>query len=290
MWVVVLNAVIVAAYLAIASLIFQGLVTTRQLRSNRLAVATGVIFLTCAVHHGHHALHLVVGSPEELSVVRASFGTWHGMGVEVAGALIAVVYLALRHSYGTLLSTPAMFEDQVRLATEERLRGLAFTDGLTGIGNRAAFDAVVDELDPEHHVTVVFLDLDGFKVVNDTHGHATGDRLVAQVGARLAGAMQEGERVFRFGGDEFVVLRVAEGPADEVDLAERCRAACHAPLAVREGEVACTASLGVASGAAGDGVSDLVREADMAMYVAKRASVPPPRSEPPLTRDEVSLP
>ena len=275
------NVVIVGAYLAIAATILQGLVTTRQLRTNALAVATGLIFLTCALHHGHHALHLLTGTPQELRVLRAAFGTWHGVAVELVGVVVAVAYLMLRHTYGTLLNTPAMFEDQVKAATADALRRLAYTDALTGCGNRAAYDAHVDGLaGRDDAVTVVYLDLDDFKQVNDAFGHEAGDRVLREVGGRLASGMATGQRAFRLGGDEFVVVQVVPAGRrgeDAEALSARCRLLIGLPVTLREGDLRCQASGGAATGPAADGLQHLLRQADAAMYAAKAARPRLPR-------------
>jgi diguanylate cyclase (GGDEF)-like protein len=283
--VVALNLVIVVCYLAISMTIFMGLRTTRQLLSNRLAVATGTIFMSCALHHGHHAFHLLVveGPAGQTDALRAAFGTVHGVATDALGALVAVVYLALRRSYGTLLSTPAMFEDQVRLATEQRLREMVYVDALSGCGNRAAYDKAVDDLTgSQDMVGVVFMDLDVFKAINDTYGHEAGDRVLRLIGGRLALAMGEGESAYRLGGDEFVLLQVGRDVAAVSDLAVRCRALVAEPVSMREGWVTCTASVGMAHGPVSAGLQNLLREADTHMYSAKReraGSVPGQRAQ-----------
>lgn len=282
--VVALNLVIVVCYLGISMTIFLGLRTTEQLLTNKLAVATGVIFLSCAVHHGHHALHLLIveGPPGQTQALRAAFGTAHGVAVDAVGAAVAVAYLALRRSYGTLLNTPAMFEDQVRLATEKRLHELAYLDPLTGCGNRAAYDKQVDELTgSDQRVGIVFMDLDVFKSVNDTYGHEVGDRVLRLTGERLSAGMHRGERPYRLGGDEFVVVQVGGAESDARELASRCRTLVSPSISVRDGVVACTTSVGWAHGNARDGLQHLLREADLRMYAAKRArTVPLPREQP----------
>ena len=108
----------------------------------QVAVGLNAIFATCAAHHGHHATHVWfafgTGGTAHLDSVRAVFGEWHTVLIDVLGAAVAVTYLGLRRSYGALLRTPAMFDDAVRMAAQERLRELAFTDLLTGVPNRAS--------------------------------------------------------------------------------------------------------------------------------------------------------
>ena len=277
-----LNLLIAVCYVLISGLIMQGLIRTKQVSTNALAVATSAIFMTCAIHHGHHALHLMHGgSAGELLAVRAVFGNWHTMLVDGIGAAVAVAYLGLRQSYKTLLHTPAMFEDAVRVAAERQLREQAFRDVLTGIPNRAAYQAHADEVTRSRQPsTVLFVDLDGFKAINDEHGHDTGDRLLREAAERMAAALRDDEAVFRLGGDEFVLVAVGHDAAAGRHLVERVNAALLTPFAVRESTVVVSASIGVASGSGDVPVDQLTREADAGMYRIKKARVlpPPPRA------------
>jgi len=269
------NVIIASCYVLISALILQGLVRTRQLSSNPLAVATAAIFATCAVHHGHHAAHLITSfgdaaSPENLSAVRAVFGEWHTVLIDLVGAAVAVTYLGLRRSYKALLNTPAMFDDAVRVAAERQLRALAFTDLLTGIPNRAAYQQYADSLRGDGRpVAVLFIDLDGFKAVNDRCGHDAGDRLLRDVAQRLAGALARDEAVFRLGGDEFVLVGLGHQAAEAAELVARTKAVISRPVAVRDGAVIVEASVGLATGIAGTGIDQLLRDADAAMYQIK---------------------
>ncbi|CAA9215224.1 MAG: diguanylate cyclase/phosphodiesterase (GGDEF & EAL domains) with PAS/PAC sensor(s) [uncultured Acidimicrobiales bacterium] len=154
----------------------------------------------------------------------------------------------------------------------ERLRSLALIDALTGLPNRAELtgrlrDAVADD----GFVAVLFLDLDRFKVVNDSLGHQAGDRVLQEAAARLRAALPEGAIAGRFGGDEFVV--VWPGMADEAvaaDVAARLASAVAKPIEVDGSQLLLTASVGVviASGRSAT-PAGLLRDADAAMYLAK---------------------
>ena len=117
-WVVgaIANAVIAGCYFGISGLILRGLLQTGQLRSNRLASATSLIFFTCAVHHGSHTVHmllpLVIHDQHGL-YMRQAF-SWQMDAWDIFGALVAIVYLSLRSSYGRLLATPSMYLDLER--------------------------------------------------------------------------------------------------------------------------------------------------------------------------------
>jgi diguanylate cyclase (GGDEF)-like protein len=148
---------------------------------------------------------------------------------------------------------------------------LASTDPLTGIPNRRAFldraSAAVDAAAWGHPTVVCLVDLDGFKAVNDTDGHAAGDALLIAVGSALGAAVRETDTVARLGGDEFAVLAdVSVGHSGEM-LAERLRAAV-ASVGRASGV---TASVGVADVQPGYDVEDLLHRADAAMYRSKTA-------------------
>ena len=150
----------------------------------------------------------------------------------------------------------------------------AFHDALTDLPNRALFTNKVDSAllvakDAATSVAVLFLDLDGFKTVNDSLGHAAGDELLRAVGARLRGAIKATDTAARFGGDEFAIL--LEVPSRQsstpVRIAERVLATIAAPFEIDGQEVSLTASIGVATGT--EPGEDLLRNADLAMYHAK---------------------
>ncbi len=164
--------------------------------------------------------------------------------------------------------------DRKRLEAE--LQHQALHDPLTGLGNRILLqrqlEAAVAHQDRFGHVSVMLVDLDGFKIVNDSHGHATGDEVLRVVAARLRGLTRPTDTIARTGGDEFVLLCPGTDEAAAVRIGQRIVDAIRAPLSV--GEV--TVQLGVSVGVAHqDGelcdADALLIEADRAMYVAKRA-------------------
>lgn len=155
----------------------------------------------------------------------------------------------------------------------ERLTHAATHDGLTELPNRAALVARLDELlagAGVEQVSVLFIDLDNFKVVNDSLGHGVGDELLRQIAGRLRHVMRNGDRLARFGGDEFVVL--VDGGVDPAVVAERLRRAVQQPVMVADHELVVTASIGFAVNSSSDlSADDLLRDADAAMYRAKAA-------------------
>ena len=165
-----------------------------------------------------------------------------------------------------------------RKRLEEQLVYQAFHDPLTGLANRNVFHDQVAralarrERAPEA-IAVLFLDLDDFKTVNDSLGHADGDILLMSVAARLQRATRGCDMVARLGGDEFAVL--LEGmitPADADVVVQRLLASLKSPISVNGHDVAVTASIGIAHAKGVDTADSLLRDADVAMYQAKRTS------------------
>ncbi|HYL51017.1 MAG TPA: sensor domain-containing diguanylate cyclase, partial [Acidimicrobiia bacterium] len=163
-----------------------------------------------------------------------------------------------------------------RNALERELRHRAFHDSLTELANRALFanrleHAQARRLRTETSVAVVVLDLDAFKTVNDSLGHAIGDELLVAVGGRLREAVRPGDTVARLGGDEFAILiEDATGFDEPTDLAERLLACLDEPFELAGKTFVITASAGVVLSNPHDGPDELIRNADMAMYLAKR--------------------
>ncbi len=175
----------------------------------------------------------------------------------------------------TIGSGFAVYASGVRNDRDARLTALALTDPLTGLVNRTVLLDRLTQLlarrDSSGVLAVMFLDLDGFKQVNDRLGHATGDALLQHVAARLGAAVRDGDTVCRFGGDEFVVLCPGLPGADEAErMAERLLEAVATPLARTGDAVAVTASIGLTL--APDApleAAALLKRADQAMYAAK---------------------
>ncbi len=165
-----------------------------------------------------------------------------------------------------------------RKAGEDKLAYAAFHDALTGLPNRALF---IDRLRqtiarqqryPDQDAAVIFLDLDRFKIVNDSLGHGAGDLLLAAVAQRLETCLRKGDTLARFGGDEFTFLfeRVAD-PSIACEIAQRILDQFALPFSIMDREVFAQASLGIALGRNGAYTAEnLVRDADIAMYDAKK--------------------
>jgi diguanylate cyclase (GGDEF)-like protein len=160
---------------------------------------------------------------------------------------------------------------------ERQLRHDALHDRLTGLPNRVCFVERLRhaaERARRHHESafaVLFLDLDHFKVINDSFGHLAGDELLAEVGRRLAGCLRSVDTLARLGGDEFALLleEVSE-PSDAARVAERLQSALRGPVTIGDSEVFTSASIGIALwGRPDDPSQNLLRSADLAMYRAK---------------------
>ncbi|MDO9410887.1 GGDEF domain-containing protein [Patulibacter sp.] len=268
------NVAIAVPYGFIAFFILQGLVRQHQLRSNPLGLATALIFFSCSIGHAFHAVHALHaghGSGMASATPAAPMVLW-----DAGTACIAVWYLSMRRRYGQLLRGPAMFDDPRRAAEERRAIHAATHDDLTGLANRAhLLETVRDRLDPLHGdapVVVAFIDLDGFKAVNDTYGHRTGDELLLAVAGRLTGSLRSGDLLGRLGGDEFVVLFRGVPLATATTIAERLLDDLGHPFELPSTgvSVTVTASAGLACATPGtQAPTALIEAADRAMYRAK---------------------
>jgi diguanylate cyclase (GGDEF)-like protein/PAS domain S-box-containing protein len=157
---------------------------------------------------------------------------------------------------------------------EVELAHQALHDSLTGLPNRALLtDRLVHSLAGARRrgtqVGVMFLDIDDFKVVNDSLGHSSGDELLRQTSRRIAAAIRPSDTVARFGGDEFVIVADDVSSVETVQIAERVLEALSQPCLIGTREMSVTASLGIAIADATATPESLLRDSDVAMYRAK---------------------
>jgi diguanylate cyclase (GGDEF)-like protein len=243
-------------------------------------------------------------SPEPLFVDRESgdpafrselqrLGDEAGIVVPIATAETFLGFLAVSVSHGRerMLPSPDLLNRLSGVAAQattalqngrlvDQITHQATHDQLTGLANRMQFTdevrrAVSLARNQPRLVTVFYIDLDGFKPVNDQFGHDVGDELLAAVGARLSECMRSGDTVARLGGDEFAVLISHAGDAAQVDgVAERLADVFRTPFLVGGRELALGASIGRAAFPSDAGGADeLLRHADLAMFAAKRGAL-----------------
>lgn len=167
-------------------------------------------------------------------------------------------------------------ENGLRLAAEQEVMALALQDPLTGLPNRRQFDEALEAalskvpVAPEAHA-VLLLDLNGFKKVNDVHGHQTGDQLLIHVGARLLRAVRDGDLVARLGGDEFAVIAAnVAGAPGATSIALRIIESLAAPISIGTINHPIGTAIGIALAPQDAiGAEELLRKADVALYRAK---------------------
>jgi diguanylate cyclase (GGDEF)-like protein/PAS domain S-box-containing protein len=187
--------------------------------------------------------------------------------------------IAVRDDQGRPTHYVGMFSDISQIKQQEaRLAHLAQHDALTGLPNRVLLadrmrQAIAQARRNGQLLAVCYLDLDGFKPVNDNHGHAQGDRLLVEMARRMQGILRGGDTVARLGGDEFVFLLLNLKDRQECELSlNRLLAAIAQPLEVGATTVSLSASIGISLYPDDDADPDtLLRHADQAMYVAKQA-------------------
>jgi diguanylate cyclase (GGDEF)-like protein len=222
------------------------------------------------------------------SLSTADSSGWHGEIHLVSPTVDRWIEIAMSPAVeGTTageLLTVQMVDVTARRVFEARLSDLALRDGLTGLANRVLLgdrleQALADADRDGLRVGVMFLDLDRFKLLNDTHGHAAGDAALVEVGKRLERSVRSSDTVARIGGDEFVV--VCPKLADEASLAElhlRVEAALLGPVVVDDAVWSLAASIGVAMSTPGTSPRELLHRADADMYAHKGRGRPAPTS------------
>jgi diguanylate cyclase (GGDEF)-like protein/PAS domain S-box-containing protein len=217
----------------------------------------------------------------EIMPVARQRGAWTGELdlVDASGGAIpvATTVQVLRDDQGNVSRIATVAHDITELkAAQRRLEFEATHDSLTGLPNRALFREIGERAiaragRTDEELAVLFLDLDGFKLVNDSYGHDVGDLLLGGVARRLRDTVRAGDMLARLGGDEFVIL--CEHPRGEpamLELSERIIETVSQPTTIEGYEVRVGLSIGIAfSHGAEKGVVELIRDADVALYRAK---------------------
>jgi two-component system cell cycle response regulator len=185
---------------------------------------------------------------------------------------------------------------RVRRMAERRLARLAFHDPLTGLANRAMFEerltlALAHAKRQQTRLGLMFIDLDGFKAINDRLGHEAGDEVLREVAARIRRTARESDVVARFGGDEFAVLAPHGDEGGLHAFAERVVANLSKPITVQGEDVTVTASIGLSAYPdCGESPMVLLKLADRAMYLAKDSGKNRVQSSPPRRRMSIPAP
>ncbi|MFD9095916.1 putative bifunctional diguanylate cyclase/phosphodiesterase [Streptomyces collinus] len=243
--------------------------------------------LGCVVHEVRRFL---AASPLEEPTTRIecrfrSGGAGTSRPGEGGGGWLNVESTVNRHHGGLIFNSRDVTE---RVRLQAQLQHNAEHDPLTDLPNRALFTQRVQQALSGRRATdrgaalrgtaVLFIDLDGFKAVNDTIGHQAGDELLVQAARRLHDAVRHGDTASRLGGDEFAALIAGDGTRDRaarerniLELADRLRATLSQPYSIDGNDVRVNASIGVAFAEPGLGAGELLRNADLAMYRAKSA-------------------
>ncbi len=229
----------------------------------------------------HEVRRFLAADPVEEPTTRIECRFRSGGG----GSWLNVESTVNRHHGGLIFNSRDVTE---RVRLQAQLQHNAEHDPLTDLPNRALFTRRVQQALSGRRASdrgaalrgtaVLFIDLDGFKGVNDTIGHQAGDELLVQAARRLQDAVRKGDTASRLGGDEFAALIVGDGVRDLdarerhlLELADRLRVTLSQPYLIDGNDVRVNASIGVAFAEPGLGAGELLRNADLAMYRAKAA-------------------
>jgi diguanylate cyclase (GGDEF)-like protein len=186
-----------------------------------------------------------------------------------------MLFETLAHNVGLVLENGRLEQSLNQLRElEDQLKHQAYHDPLTTLANRTLFlervdQALEDRADERRRLAVLFIDLDDFKTINDSLGHAAGDQLLITVAQRVRAALPNEAIAARLGGDEFAVLLQGHDVDEVNEVATRLIEAVRNPMVVHGQEAQIHASVGIAMGDSGEVADELLRNADVAMYTAK---------------------
>lgn len=270
----------------------SGLEVLRRVREQHGSLALPVIMVTAKTQSEDVVKALAIGAndyvtkPVDIPVVFARVDTQ--LALKDAEDLVRRANEQLQGANDTLEQRvaerttelmDAVWQLQQQITERERsdahIRYLAHHDALTGLGNRTLFRERLEQVhaDPQGKgsLAVLFLDLDGFKNINDTLGHSVGDAVLKCVADRLRDNLRDSDRIVRLGGDEFAVIQIAEEqPESAAALANQLVELICKPMRVQDHELAVGVSIGIATSSGPDQeLEQLLRAADLAMYQAK---------------------
>jgi len=276
-WTLVSASVLIAVVASAASLIIffkLRVYTGRPAKYMQIAAALVMAAAICGMHYTGMAAANFMPFSVCLSVDQLN-GDGLGVIVTVATAILLSMTLFTSTLDARLSEKTEKLASFLRSANIE-LQQLAFRDQLTELPNRLLFDERVRSaseraLQAGTSFSLMFIDLDGFKPVNDSFGHAVGDQVLREIGRRLARQLNAVDTVARIGGDEFVLLM--EGSMDSTALAQRAQAVIdivNAPLKVHDHEVQLSCSVGISIFPSDGPADQMLAHADSAMYSVKR--------------------
>ena len=270
----------------------DGLETLKRIRSKRSTSALPVIMVTAKSESGNIVDALEQGAndyvtkPVDFAVALARVNTQ--ISRRRAEQQVIIANAELRKANEDLEDrveerTKRLFDANQRLKEEiadreelqARSQYLAYHDSLTGLGNRLLFKEQLEEalkdVSVTHPLAVLFLDLDGFKAVNDTLGHSVGDLLLRSIAAKLRDLLPSTDRIARLGGDEFAILQISTPqPTSSIALAEEIIEIVGQPHNIDGHDVTVGASVGIAIARPGEiNTETFLKSADLAMYAAK---------------------
>ncbi len=275
-WVAV-SVVIAVTASGVALVLFEAL---RRHRARRAWVlqALAALVMGLAITGMHYSGMAAAQFAEGSICLSATRLSGHDLGVIVAVSAVTMLTLALMGSIldARLQSRATRLASSLKVANDE-LQRLAFRDPLTGLPNRLVFEERLDQVVARSErsgdaLAVLFIDLDGFKPINDSWGHSTGDAVLREIARRLAGMVRESDMLARVGGDEFVMLLEQLPDAQSAAVvAQRVIDIVGEPVPLQDKDNAVSCSIGI-SLFPGDGPrAKLIANADAAMYTAKRA-------------------
>lgn len=211
--------------------------------------------------------------------ITGHYGPWEKENIRKDGSRFTVLVrgIVIDDLAGKARNWSIVEDITERKAQEAHILRLAQSDQLTGLANRRLFqerlaEALARARRGRHIGAVAMLDLDGFKLVNDSHGHKVGDAVLVEAASRLKRCIRATDTLARFGGDEFLLIfDDIAGPGDVARIAEKIQVELARPYVVEGGSLALGASIGICLyPAQADEVDELIRQADMAMFCAKR--------------------
>jgi diguanylate cyclase (GGDEF)-like protein len=270
----------------------DGLETLKRIRSKKSASTLPVIMVTAKSESGNIVDALEQGAndyitkPVDFAVALARVNTQ--ISRKRAEQQVVIANEELRKTNEDLEHrvedrTKRLFDANQRLKEEiadreelqARSQYLAYHDSLTGLGNRLLFkeqlEVALKDVSVTHPLAVLFLDLDGFKAVNDTLGHSVGDLLLRSIAAKLRDLLPSTDRIARLGGDEFAILQISSPqPTSSIALAEQIIEVVGQPHNIDGHDVTIGASVGIAVAHPGEmNAETFLKSADLAMYAAK---------------------